>query len=156
MKGSVTLHINVCTIVGRLSKDPELRYAENGTPVCSLVVGVEEHAGEKIYTTYLPVDITGRYAEQCFEDVSAGDEVMISGKLKYKSVVDKRTQEKTSKLIVSTWGIQQRIPSGMPQAERSEPSEGGDQGAETPAPSPPTPRRRPYPKPARGGGFASN
>jgi single-stranded DNA-binding protein len=129
---SRSMHINVCTIVGRVSKaGPQLRYSDTGTPVCSLVVEVDEHAGANTYTTYLPVDITGRYAESCAADVNAGDEVLISGKLKYKSVVDKRTQEKTSKLIVSTWGIQQRTPSESAHVERTGTGEDDSTSAES-------------------------
>jgi single-stranded DNA-binding protein len=116
------MHVNVCTVVGRVSKaGPRLTYTESGTPVCSLVVEVDELSGGRIFTTYLPVDITGRYAEQSSVDLEPGDVVQISGKLKYKSTVDKRTQEKTSKLIISTWGIQQRA---SPQDERTDSGEG--------------------------------
>jgi single-strand DNA-binding protein len=105
------VHLNSVQLIGRLSKRPELRYTESGTPFCSLVVACDEVGpGAKIFTTWIPVDITGKYAQQSAVDLEEGDEVQISGKLKYKSVVDKQTQQKTSKLIVSTWGIQQRTP----------------------------------------------
>jgi hypothetical protein len=39
--------------------------------------------------------------------------VQTSGKLKYKTSVDVKTQVKTSKLIISSWGISQRIPASM-------------------------------------------
>jgi single-stranded DNA-binding protein len=118
------MHVNVSTIVGRVNKPPQLRYAENGTPCCSLVVEVEEHGKDgATFLTWLPVEISGRYAEQTSVEVEAGDEVLISGKLKYKSPIDSKTQQKTSKLIVSSWGIQQRIPAlaGVSVNPRSEP-----------------------------------
>jgi hypothetical protein len=59
------MHLNVCTIVGRVSKaGPKLSYAASGTPSCTLVVEVDEHGkGGEVFTTYLPVEITGKYAE---------------------------------------------------------------------------------------------
>jgi hypothetical protein len=37
------MHVNHCLIVGRVSKNgPKLSYAASGTPVCSLVLEVEE------------------------------------------------------------------------------------------------------------------
>jgi single-stranded DNA-binding protein len=104
------VHLNQVNLIGRISKTgPQLRYAENGVPVCSLVVEVDEFGpGEKIYTSYIPVDVSGKHAEQTSVELEAGDLVQISGKLRYKSTVDAKTSQKVSKMIVSTWGIQQR------------------------------------------------
>jgi single-stranded DNA-binding protein len=106
------VHCNVVTLVGRVSQaGPELSYASSGTPVYSLVVEVDEFGpGDKIFTSWLPVRTTGKHAEQTSVDLEPGDIVMVSGKLKYESSVDKQTQQKTSKLIISSWGIQQRQP----------------------------------------------
>jgi single-stranded DNA-binding protein len=105
------LHLNSCLIIGRVSKTgPKLTYASSGTPTCNLVIEVDEIGrGGEVFTTYLPVEISGKYAESTAETVEPGDEVQIAGKLKYRSTVDK-TGAKVSKLIVSTWGIAQRIP----------------------------------------------
>jgi primosomal replication protein N len=66
------MHLNTCTIVGPVSKTGlKLTYTSSGTPICSLVVEVDEVAGEKTYTTWLPVEISGRYAEQTSAEVEA-------------------------------------------------------------------------------------
>ena len=67
---------------------------------------------------HLPVELWGQ-AEAAAETLEPGDEVMMTGKLKYKSVVDAKTQAKVSKLIVSSWGISQRL-----QGKTSGPAEG--------------------------------
>jgi single-stranded DNA-binding protein len=110
------MHVNHCLIIGRVSKTgPRLTYASSGTPTCSLVVEVDELGkGGAVFTTYLPAEVTGKYAEAVAAEVEAGDEVQILGKLKYKSVVDVKTSLKVSKLIISTWGISQRIPASPP------------------------------------------
>jgi single-stranded DNA-binding protein len=151
------VHVNHALVVGRCSKaGPKLSYAASGTPTCSFVVEVDEVGkGGEVFTTYLPAEISGKYAEQAAGEIEPGDEVMISGKLKYKSVVDGKTGAKVSKLIVSSWGINQRIPSGVPQDETSTRGEGGDSHPETPMPAA-KPRRRGYPKQALQGGFTPN
>jgi single-stranded DNA-binding protein len=114
------VHVNTCTLVGRVSPaGPKLSYASSGTPICSLVVEVDEMGlGEKIFTTWLPVRITGKYAEQTSVDLEPGDIVQISGKLKYESAVDQKSQQKSSELVISTWGISQRQPAmTSPDAE---------------------------------------
>jgi single-stranded DNA-binding protein len=106
------VHINHALIIGRISKaGPKLSYASSGTPICSLVVEVDEVGKDhQTFTTYLPVEVSGKYAETVAAEVEPGDEIQIVGKLKYKSVVDPKTQAKTSKLIISTWGVNQRTP----------------------------------------------
>jgi hypothetical protein len=53
------------------------------------------------------------YAESCAVELAPGDEIQVSGKLKYKSVVDPKSAQKTSKLVISTWGITQRVAGGV-------------------------------------------
>ena len=91
----------------------------------------------EVFTLYLPVELWG-HAEAAAETLEAGDEVMLTGRLKYKSVVDAKTQAKVSKLVVSSWGIAQRIPAlTSPQVERSAAPEYSGQGdASTNAPEP--------------------
>jgi single-stranded DNA-binding protein len=146
----LALHINHVLIVGRVSKaGPRLSYASSGTPICALTIEVDEIGkGAEVFTTWIQAEVSGKYAEQTAGEVEAGDEVMIAGKLKYKSVVDAKTSAKVSKFIVSTWGIQQRRPAlaGAPVAARSETGEGGDQGKEA-AHAPEAPKKCPrYPK----------
>jgi hypothetical protein len=56
------VHVNTCTLVGRVSPaGPKLSYASSGTPICSLVVEVDEMGpGEKIFTTWLAEIIEAR------------------------------------------------------------------------------------------------
>jgi single-stranded DNA-binding protein len=109
-------------MIGRVSpKGAALRYAESGTPCCSFVLEVDEVTQGKTYTTYIPCEITGKYAEDTSVTIEPGDVLQISGKWKYKSTVDQKTGAKVSKPVVSSWGISQRepAPSESPQ-ERAE------------------------------------
>jgi hypothetical protein len=55
----MTLHVNLVLLVGRVSANgPHLRYAENGTPLCTFVLEIDERSQGKVYTTVL---------ERCFE-----------------------------------------------------------------------------------------
>jgi single-stranded DNA-binding protein len=105
------MHLNSVQVIGRVGKaGPKLSYGSSGAPSATFTLEVDEisKSGE-VFVLYLPVEIWGQ-AEIAAETLEAGDEVMLSGRLKYKSVVDAKTQVKTSKLIVSTWGISQRPP----------------------------------------------
>lgn len=113
------MHLNLCVMIGRVSaKGPQLRYAENGTPACSFVLEVDELTNGRTFTTFIPCEISGKYAEETAATVEAGDVLQISGRWKYKSTVDPKTGVKVSKPVVSSWGIQQR--EALAQSPQSE------------------------------------
>jgi single-stranded DNA-binding protein len=104
------MHLNSCLMIGRVSpKGPQLRYAENGTPICSFILEVDELTHGQTFTTWIPCEISGKYAEQTAGEVEAGDVLQIAGKWKYKSTVDQKSGAKVSKPVVSSWGVSQRI-----------------------------------------------
>lgn len=45
--------INKVILMGRLTKDPELRYTNNKTPVCSFTIAVNNGYGEKQQTDFI-------------------------------------------------------------------------------------------------------
>ena len=72
-------------IVGNLGRDPELRYLQSGTAVCSLNVAVSEswndrQSGERREkTTWYRVSVWGAQAETCNQYLSRGRQVMVIG-----------------------------------------------------------------------------
>jgi hypothetical protein len=122
------MHLNSCFMIGRVrAKGPQLRYAENGTPLYSFLLEIDELTNGRTYTTYIPCEITGKYAEQTAVGVKPGDVLQLAGKWKYKSTVDPKSGVKVSKPVVSSWGISQRqaaVPE-LPQEEISAVDGGG-------------------------------
>ena len=109
------MHLNSILMIGRVSaKGPSLRYSESGVPSTSFVLEVDEIAQGKVYTTFIPCEISGKYAEATASDVEPGDVLQIAGKWKYKSVVDPKSGAKISKPVVSSWGVSQRLPAETP------------------------------------------
>jgi single-strand DNA-binding protein len=80
-------------LVGNLTRDPEVRYIPSGTAVCDLGIAINERkkVGDHWEEETLFVDVTcwGRTAEICGKFLSKGSQVLISGKLKMDSWVDK-------------------------------------------------------------------
>lgn len=76
--------INKVVLVGRLSKDVELRYTPgNGTPVASIKLAVDNYnskTGEK-GADFIPVVIWGKTAENLSQYLVKGTQVAISGKI---------------------------------------------------------------------------
>ena len=72
--------------VGRLSKDPEMRFTPGGQPVTNLSVAVDRHYtgqdGAPVKeTTWFRVSVWGKQAETCNQYLSKGKLVLIEGRL---------------------------------------------------------------------------
>jgi single-strand DNA-binding protein len=96
---------NKTTIVGNLTRDPELRYTPKGTAVLKLGLAVNrtwtaEGGEKKESVTFIDCTAWSRTAEVIDEFFAKGDEILIEGRLEQESWIDKETQDKRSKLVV--------------------------------------------------------
>ena len=93
-------------VLGRLTRDPEVRYTPSGTPVCDIGLATNRRipAGDggqwKDETTYIDVTLWRRQAEVAGQYLNKGREVFIEGYLTMDSWEDKSTGQKRSKLKV--------------------------------------------------------
>lgn len=96
---------NSVVLLGRLTRDPELKYVPSGAPVCTFSIATN-HAytksdGTKATTvTFVEVDAWRRLAEICSQFLKKGREVLISGELRQDRWVDAQTQKSRSKIKV--------------------------------------------------------
>ena len=73
-------------IVGRLGKDPELRFTSSGQPVCSFSVATDrswtDASGERQEkTTWFRVTAWGKLAELCNQYLAKGRMVLVEGEV---------------------------------------------------------------------------
>lgn len=99
--------VNKVIIVGNLGADPELRYSQSGTAMCSLSLATSEEwkdktSGEKqSRTEWHRVKIFGKLAEIAGEYLRKGSSVYIEGKLRTDKYTDKAGVEKYSTDIIA-------------------------------------------------------
>ena len=78
--------MNSVVLVGRLTKDPELRYIPNsGTPVATFTIAIDRDYKKKDgtkETDFIPVEVIGKSAEFCANYISKGRLVAIQGNLR--------------------------------------------------------------------------
>jgi single-strand DNA-binding protein len=72
------------TLLGNLGRDPELRYTQNGNPVCSFTMATSEKRrdsqGEmRETTTWWRVTVWGKMAEVCNQYLAKGRQTCIEG-----------------------------------------------------------------------------
>jgi single-strand DNA-binding protein len=100
------VHYNRQTLLGRISKRPELRYNTKGTPYCSLTLAVDKPGRDEgqVYTSWHQVEITGRFAEDLSVTLEAGDEILVEGEHQHRSLIDPKTVEKKKWCVLSDLG----------------------------------------------------
>lgn len=96
---------NKVMVLGRLTRDPEVRYTPSGTAVCDIGIATNRRvpAGEGNWrdeTTYVDVTLWRRQAEIAGQYLAKGREVFIEGHLELDSWEDKNSGQKRSRLKV--------------------------------------------------------
>lgn len=92
--------LNSFCCTGRLTRDPQLRYAQSGTAICEFGLAVGRKYNGKEEVTWLDVTAFGRLAEVVGEYASKGKQVALRGWLQTDSWEDKQSGQKRSKLKV--------------------------------------------------------
>lgn len=81
--------VNKVFLLGNLTRDPELRYTPSGAGVASFGLAVNRRykAGNENKEEVCFVDITvwGKQGENCVEYLNKGSQVMIEGRLQFRS-----------------------------------------------------------------------
>ena len=63
--------MNNCTLIGRLTKDPELRYTADNFAICKFSIAIDRIGKEK-KTNYIPIKALGKTAENCAKFLAKG------------------------------------------------------------------------------------
>ncbi len=103
MAGSV----NKVILVGRLGRDPEMRFTQNGRAVTNFTIATNENwtdqAGEKQERTEWHKIVTwGKLAENCAKLLSKGRLVYIEGRLQTRAWDDREGNKRYTTEIVAT------------------------------------------------------
>jgi single-strand DNA-binding protein len=76
---------NKVILIGNLTKDPELRYTPQGTPVAtfSLAINYSYKQGDewKKETTFIDIVVFGKQAESCGQYLNKGSSALVEGRL---------------------------------------------------------------------------
>ena len=100
------MSVNKVILVGHVGQDPEVRYIENNTPVCTLRLATSEvyknKSGERVTTTeWHSVVLWRGLAEVAEKYVKKGTQVYIEGKIRTRAWEDKDKNKRYSTEIVA-------------------------------------------------------
>jgi single-strand DNA-binding protein len=85
----VPADLNRVTLVGRLTRDPELRHTQGGDPVCSIRLAVSSRARDETgnwgdRSNYFDITVFGRQAETASTYLAKGRRIGVDGRLSWR------------------------------------------------------------------------
>lgn len=112
--------LNQVFLIGRLVKDPEIRYTPNGTAVAKFSIANNvpfvQNNEKKEYVNYFDVNVWGNQALICEKYLKKGKQVAIIGVLRQNRWNDKTTGQTRSKIEITATAVQFLTPVGTPSA----------------------------------------
>jgi single-strand DNA-binding protein len=99
-------NLNKVFLIGRLTKDPELRYTPSGTAIASFGIATNREwkssdGEEKKEVCYVDVNMFGRRAEVINEYFSKGNPIFIEGHLQFQQWETKDGQKRNTLRVVA-------------------------------------------------------
>lgn len=94
--------LNKVILIGRLTRDPELRYTPNtGTAVGSFTLAVNRIGGKQEETDFIDIVVWGKQAENCAQYLSKGSLAAVDGRLQIRSYETKEGQKRRVAEVVA-------------------------------------------------------
>lgn len=102
------MSLNKVMVIGRLGRDPELKYTQTGSPVCSLNIATDESYkdsnGQKVERTeWHRVVVFQKAAENCSQYLAKGSLVYVEGSLTTRKWQDQSGQDRYTTEIKAQW-----------------------------------------------------
>ena len=92
--------MNKIILIGRLTKESELRYSPTGMAVVKNSLAVDDGYGDKKKTDFFNVVCFGKTAEATAQYTEKGSKVAINGKLKTNSYEKEKVKVNTVEIII--------------------------------------------------------
>ena len=130
---------NTITIIGNVTRDPELRYLNGGSPVASFSIAVNRRWQNKStqeweeQVSFFDVCAYGSLAENVAESITKGNRVIVSGRLEQRSW--EKDGEKKSKVEVVADEVAPSLRWATAQVTRNERRDGDGGGRPAPRPA---------------------
>lgn len=85
--------------MGRLTRDPEVRYTQTGKAVASFSVAVNTGFGDNKRTDFVPIVVWEKLAEVCGNNLTKGRNVLIEGRLQISEYEKDGQKRRTTEVV---------------------------------------------------------
>jgi len=101
----VSKDINNCFVLGNLTKDVELKYTKNGTPVCNFSIANNQDYskdGKEIkQVNFFDIQCWNNLSEVCNKYLKKGNKIAVEGQLKQDRWMDDSGNKKSKIMIIA-------------------------------------------------------
>lgn len=101
--------MNKVILMGRLTRDPEVRYTQSGKVVCQFTLAVDRfttNAEGQREADFVPVVVWGKIGELCGNSLAKGSRALVDGRLQIRSYEAKDGSRKRWVTEVITGAVQ--------------------------------------------------
>lgn len=135
--------LNYCVFIGRLGRDPELRYMPNGDAACNISIAVgkkwkDKASGEtREQTTWVPCSFFGKSAELLAQYAKKGAQIRVNGEFSVRKYTKDGEEKQITEIRAQDFQLLGAKPDGAGQgapaqqrqqepAQRPKQAQGGD------------------------------
>ncbi|WP_455541962.1 single-stranded DNA-binding protein [Intestinibacter sp.] len=120
--------MNLVTLIGRLTADPDLRFINTGTAISKFTVAIDRsyRKDNQAVTDFIPVEIWGKKAEYCATYIEKGCLVAVSGSLHIDRYTDSEGNNRSFAKVVANSIMKLNSPNKSANIENSDTSVNGD------------------------------
>lgn len=94
--------LNRCEFIGRLGKDPDTKFAPDGSAICNFSLAVGWKTSGKEGVEWVRIVAFGKLAQICSDYLAKGKQVYVSGRMTTRKWADKDTgQDRYSTEVVA-------------------------------------------------------
>jgi single-strand DNA-binding protein len=109
---------NRITLVGNLTRDPEIRYVGSGAAVTKFTLAVNRRSKQQEETDYIDCVAWDKLAETCNTYLKKGMSCLVDGRLSIRNYDDKDgNKRKATEVVVNTMQMLDRAGGGAPRGE---------------------------------------
>ncbi len=94
--------MNTVILIGRLTRDPELRYTNSGHAVANFTLAVDRPFSKEKETDFIPIIVWQKQAEICAEYLLKGSQVAVEGRLQVRGYEDKQGNKRSATEVVAS------------------------------------------------------
>ena len=116
--------MNKIFLLGRLTRDPEVRTTQSGKMVTSFTLAVDRHGGGDVKTDFINVVAWEKLAEVSGNNLAKGQRAMVEGRLQIRSYEGKDGQKRwvTEVIMQSVEFIDRRSGGAVAPSKESDPA----------------------------------
>ena len=124
--------MNKVILVGRLTRDPEVRVTQTGKSVATFTIAVDRFSSQgQREADFIPIVVWGKIAEVCGNNLAKGRKVLVDGRLQVRNYEDKTGQKRyVTEVIAQSVEFLERREGGAPSSSGgSAPQRNDEEGA---------------------------